>query len=643
MQLQTSSTQKLKERLILASRILAVFFLVLAFAQPYLQSKQHAGSFQRSIVSIYLDDSYSMESVNKNGSLLDEGKRKIKELLDAYSLNDRFQLLTNDFDGKQQRLISKEELLDELNEVKISPMVRNYQSVIDRQQELLLEEQQVRRIAYLISDFQSQGDFKNKITIDSSIQLNLVPLYANELPNVSIDSVYFTSPFHQPGGKERLVAVVSNHSDKNAENIPLRLTVNGTQKSLGAVSVKPHSSHTDTLDFSGLKPGWQSATLNLKDYPIIFDDVLNFSFEVKQKIDVLSVYQDQPVRNLKLAYQTDSYFEDHEVNESQIKYSELNNNQLIILENLKSISVGLAQQLQQYVEHGGSLSVFIPLDADLNNYQQVFSAFGIDFPQELKHQPIKATSIDLQHPIFKDVFDQLPKNPDLPVASSYFSSSGFTKTTKQVLISGEGAEPLLSVYPIKKGKLYLSFLPLEGEASNFGRHALFLPILFKMALLGIHQQTLFYTIGKNTAAIIPNTETSENEVLKIKNKETEIIPEVIKKPAGSTIYFSDQIKKPGFYQILKQNELLSVLAFNENRKESVMKFYQDAELQKLFGVTDKNILKSNTTPMNQQIKEVNLGSSLWKLCLILTLVFLLTEMLLIRFFKGQKVKPINLS
>src|SRR6476659_8011806 len=83
-ELQTSSSQKLKERLILASRMLAIFFLVLAFAQPYLKSKTSVQAYKKSIVSIYLDNSYSMEAVNKDGTLLDEGKRKVKELVNAY-------------------------------------------------------------------------------------------------------------------------------------------------------------------------------------------------------------------------------------------------------------------------------------------------------------------------------------------------------------------------------------------------------------------------------------------------------------------------------------------------------------------------------------------------------------------------------
>src|SRR3989339_322968 len=99
-QIQTSSRQHLKDRLILATRILAISFLVLAFARPYIPVADQQNAFQQEVLSIYIDNSYSMEAVNKEGTLLDEAKRRAREIASAYSLNDKFQLLTNDFGGK---------------------------------------------------------------------------------------------------------------------------------------------------------------------------------------------------------------------------------------------------------------------------------------------------------------------------------------------------------------------------------------------------------------------------------------------------------------------------------------------------------------------------------------------------------------
>jgi hypothetical protein len=92
---QTASRQNLKHLLVLFARILAIIFLVLAFARPYISADDSAGT-ARQAVSIYIDNSYSMEGVNREGTLLDEARRRAKEVAGEYGLNDRFQLLTND-------------------------------------------------------------------------------------------------------------------------------------------------------------------------------------------------------------------------------------------------------------------------------------------------------------------------------------------------------------------------------------------------------------------------------------------------------------------------------------------------------------------------------------------------------------------
>src|SRR5438477_8036061 len=67
----TKSRSQLKHLLILLARLLAVIFLVLAFAQPYLPLAKTAAIRGLRDVSIYIDNSFSMEAVGKSGSLIE--------------------------------------------------------------------------------------------------------------------------------------------------------------------------------------------------------------------------------------------------------------------------------------------------------------------------------------------------------------------------------------------------------------------------------------------------------------------------------------------------------------------------------------------------------------------------------------------
>ena len=77
---ESQSKNRLKELLILLSRILAISCLVLAFAQPVLVDKGRKVQTGQKAIAVYIDNSFSMEGINKNGSLLSVAKKELKKL-----------------------------------------------------------------------------------------------------------------------------------------------------------------------------------------------------------------------------------------------------------------------------------------------------------------------------------------------------------------------------------------------------------------------------------------------------------------------------------------------------------------------------------------------------------------------------------
>ncbi|HEK21521.1 MAG TPA: hypothetical protein ENO28_13840, partial [Bacteroidetes bacterium] len=73
-ELQQSGRRNLRERLILISRLLMICFLVLAFAQPYIPGKDAPTAGKQQVISIFVDNSYSMQTINKEGTLLGQAK-----------------------------------------------------------------------------------------------------------------------------------------------------------------------------------------------------------------------------------------------------------------------------------------------------------------------------------------------------------------------------------------------------------------------------------------------------------------------------------------------------------------------------------------------------------------------------------------
>ncbi|AYL95000.1 BatA domain-containing protein [Mucilaginibacter celer] len=630
---QQASRRNLKERLILAARLLALTFLVLAFARPYIPGAQNANLGKQQVISVFVDNSYSMQALNREGSLLDGAKSRAKEIASAYNINDRFQLLTQDFEGKHQRLLNRDEFNDAVDAVKISPQSRSLQQVVGRQQSLLESQPGASKSIFIISDFQKSNNNK-QVKVDSSIAVSLVQLKSGSLPNVAVDSAWLLSAVHRPGESEKLVVRLHNYAGQRAEKIPLGVLINGSQKALGSFSIDARAVQNDTLAFSGLQAGWQRGEIRLQDNPVTFDNQFYFSFNVKQQLPVLLLDGGTANRYLKAVFGSDAFFAAQRATDGSVDYAALNTYPLVVISDVKSITTGLGQQLKNYVSKGGSLVVFPAADADLANYRSFLQSLNAGFPEKLVTADVKVTAINRQSEVFKNVFESFPQNPDLPVAKKYYHLSKGAGGAENLMSLATG-EPFWGAYKNGRGKVYLASVPLNEDFSNLPRHALFVPVLFRMALLSGHDQPLFYTLGADESVEIPPVQTTEKQLLKLSKNNQTIIPDVRQQEGSTTLYISDQLRETGIYALKRQDSTLAALAFNDNRAESDMSYFTAADLEKLVP-NAKPLLTAGNGSLKSIIAESNFGTQLWKLCIILALICLLAEILLIRFYKPEK-------
>ncbi|MBC6109920.1 BatA domain-containing protein [Pedobacter fastidiosus] len=631
---QNSSREKLKNLLILLSRILAIIFLVLAFAQPYIPQNNQKNSGLNNSVSIYIDNSYSMEAVNKDGNLLDEAKRRAKELIKGFGLNDRFQLLTNDFEGKHQRLLNEEEFLKALDDVKISSVSRNLQQILNRQGNVLTGSE--NKYSFVISDFQKNISTNHKLETKPEIQYSFLKLNATTLPNVAVDSVWALSPNHQPGANEKIVVQLKNYSDEEAVNIPLKLNINNQQKGLSSVSIPAGKIKRDTLSFSGLKSGWQKGIITIKDFPVTFDDSLSFSFKVDENLPVLSINGATAGNYIKSLFGVDPYYKLTENAETNVNYSGFSNFGLIVLNGLKNPSTGLAQQLKTYLNTGGSVVIFPDLDADIQNYNSFLSNLSLPNIQALNTIATKVDKIDLENPIFKTVFEQVPKNLDLPTVNRYFSFAENNKSNKENIMELPGGKLFVAKYGIGSGQIYLSATGLNANDGNFARHPVFVPLMYRLALNGGQEQKLYSSLGNDNALTSKQISLGKNQTLKLTSKNFEAIPEVRQAGGKTIIYTADQIKTAGFYNLELADSLLAVYSFNNSRTESDLHYLSKTELDHLAEKSNLKIFDTDKDAVKLIAGGNKIGQTLWKLCLILSLIFIAIEILLIRFFNNPK-------
>ena len=79
---EKKSIKSLKKWVILVLRLLAFASLVLAFAQPFFLKDQQKSVSGISVVSIYIDNSFSMSAKGMEGSLFNESKELARKLIE---------------------------------------------------------------------------------------------------------------------------------------------------------------------------------------------------------------------------------------------------------------------------------------------------------------------------------------------------------------------------------------------------------------------------------------------------------------------------------------------------------------------------------------------------------------------------------
>ncbi|MCB0570960.1 MAG: BatA domain-containing protein [Phaeodactylibacter sp.] len=631
---ETSARSKLRNLLVLLMRLGAVAFLVLAFAQPFIPAKDAEIKKGNKAVSIFIDNSFSMEALSQDVPLIDKAKQRARETVEAFAPDDEFQILTNDFEGRHQRLVGHDDALALIEEVKISPAVRNLSQVLAHQEQALNTATTPNHLAYIISDFQRNiTDIANYA--DSTIELNLIPLQAVQERNISVDSAWFIAPVPMAGQPNPIVVKVHNLTGEDAENIRLTIRYDGEAKPVGTLSIPAGASVLDTANLSIQRTGWHEAELAITDYPVQFDDKYYIAFNVKDEVEVLAINEAQPNQFLASAFAGMSNFRLTNLPSQGLDYSQLSNYEFIITNELTNISSGLAFELRQYVENGGNLLCFPSRNANIDSYRSFLSGFPANELARFEEQAREVGNVNTEEFVFNDVFENKSANLRLPGTTGNFLLTTYGNRQEEHLLTYRDGSTYLAKYKVGDGQLYLCAAPLDEAYNGLVRNGeIFIPMLYKMAISAGQSQRIAYTIGRDEAIIAKHQATSTEMVYKLKGQDEEFIPE--QRIIGSKAFLSvnNQVREAGYYNLfLHEDKPLGDYAFNYDRKESALDYYSPDALADYTGPLANVIKVADNALLTAQIEEQSQGVSLWRWCIFLVLLFLAGEALLLRFWR----------
>lgn len=625
------SFNRLRNLIILFLRMLAISCLVLAFAQPvdddFLKDEGRGR-----VIGVYVDNSMSTLLKTKNGAVLDVAKRMAESIGKAYRKDDEFFLLDNENQNGATPL-SKQEFLEEISLIQHSPEVAQFSSIHSRYSELVKEGEGKVNQLYLISDFQKSTSDVNQLDLDSNSKVYFVPVQGSNTSNLSIDSAW-TEQASVRTGQSMLVKVrVVNYSQNALDQVSISLNCNGKQRAIGDFEIGAGESKLVDLSFKVDQDGWNEVSLSIEDYPVDFDNTYYFSFHVRPTFKVLSINYQQESKNLKSVFETDAIFNFRSVSNAELDYSQLSLYDLIILNGLENPTSGLVQELLNTMSKGGSVLIIPGEDLDIPTFNTNCSALGYSIQRKVE-QPSEVKTIQTSHPFLQDVFEDVPRNTVLPKTKKHFVLSS-SSPEAEVLLAFGNRTPFLTMSEHGKGYCYVLSSNLSSDWTDFTKHALFVPVMYKTALFKKDNKLRGHFINDEYFDVPISAESSDN-VLNFKNGNFELIPDQQIIVGGIRVFPSGRFAQAGFYDVFyntaKDSSLLSV-GINYSRLESKTEFYQRDEIEEASKTVGAVVLEGEPESFQATILEETEGTDWWKLLLYATLVFIILEIITIRFFR----------
>lgn len=594
--LQTRKSSRLKKWLVLTTRLLALSAIILAFAQPYIPTDEQRPENVEAV--IFLDNSYSMQAKGKKGRLLE---RSIQELLESDFSNKNISLYTNSEEFE-------EITTESLQNISFSGELPDYKTILLKSINRFSKDSLTLKKILLISDFQKQFEIPQELA-KANISLYTYPLKPESRENIQIDTAFLSSEDID----SRVLKVKINNTGKNSQSIPVSLY--NYEKLLGKTSVTLDPDSGEVVTFPITDSEILKGKIQIEDNGLAFDNNIYFSLNKTAPLKVCSINLDDN-DFLGRIYTEPEFKYDHLLVNS-LDYNLLNASDVIILNEVPEISAVLATNLSKLIANDKVLIVIPTTDKIGSNFLNFTKGLGIVGYDNKQEQEKLISNINFQHPLYKGVFEQQVKNFEYPkVQTNYMLKSG-----SNAILSLQDSQAFL----LQKDNLFVFSSSLNLDNSNFIKSPLVVPTFYKMALTKLSTPPLYFNLGKENKISVPLT-VKNDEIVRLTSDKISFIPQQKSSEGRIEITTTELPNIPDNYLVnLKDVQQLGI-SYNVDREESNLLYPDLGKLKNVEQIENLNEFFIS----EGYVEEKN---TFWKWFVTFALLFLIIEMLLLKYLK----------
>lgn len=614
---KSSSNLRLRHLFILLCRLLFIFFLILTFVQPVILSKEEG--LRSKSVAVYLDNSNSLSNLTERGvSGFNEMLAVAQEITLLYPTETRFSMITNDFLPGNNVNRSSSKTAERLTEISYSSLARSGKDIFNKIQDGNSSE---IKDVFILSDFQQSTIGNLNSLNDSTNSYHIIVADLVESENISVDTILLTNPFLVPNQKNSVRVRIRNQGTE-VNDLHVKFLINGRQNGTASIDIESNASKEIIFELTGKLAKVNRCLISFEDFPVTFDNEYYFTLNQSNKINIVEVF-DAISTPVSQVYKNNDLFSFKSFHSENISYPSLESADLIIVNGLSTIDNGLKVQIEKNLQLGKSV-FFIPKGGEATAYQFA----GTNITKDSLGTQVPLNVPDVKNPFYENIFESLDNDTQMPLVSSIYSWT----SSEAALLKTRTGQSFLSQIP-SVGKLYFLASPLTSSYTNFHQHALFVPVMHRIAeLSGTNNQPLAFSIDETNISVAVDSIPS-GQLYKLTKEDGELIPSQRINANELILDMPKYLLSPGYYDLTLGDRTITTLAFNHSKNESELGTWQVEEIEaQLSGIKRLEIYQSKETgEFSKFMKEKYHQRELWKYTLILSLVFLFAESVLLRF------------
>jgi hypothetical protein len=354
----------------------------------------------------------------------------------------------------------------------------------------------------------------------------------------------------------------------------------------------------------------------IEDIGLNYDNTFYFNINEKQKIKVLVINEQSDSNFLRRIY-TEDEFEFLSYNIDELNFNLIPDQNLVVLNELKGVSDALFSALLALVDDGGSITIIPSSSADLESYNKLLNSINDISLLNSNQGTKKITQINFEHPLLANTFYSKVTNFQYPEVQRSYGSTMASNT----VLRFEDNSPFL----VGGKNVYTFTAPLNKNNSNFKSSQLIVPVFYNMGLQSLPLAKLYYYLGNENSIAIETT-LEQDEILSLQSSKASSIPMQKTYKNVVVLQTGEFPEEAGILEVKNKAKTIKKLSFNYPREESKLAYYNLEQIPNV----------SIGTSLDQAIETIKSNANvnaLWKWFVIFALVFLLTEMLLLKYLK----------